>query len=132
MKYIIGLATEQKAKELSKLCYAAHRPPSERASNDPTMYAYGWIKHPDRDEWAIEYENDSWNIPQKVKDQILDGTSDVDLIAVYPTSQERTNAANYLLNNSSFTVEDLLPSYLANNVRIYDDLLADGWFNEII
>jgi len=128
MKYIIGLTSEQEAKEISRLCYAAHRPPSERANNDPTIYAYGWIKHPDRDEWAIEYENDSWNIPQKVKERIVDGEIDTELATVYPILQERNNATNYLLSHDSFTVEDLLPSALYNNIKTYDDMSADGWF----
>ena len=128
MNYLIvlpeaGLDSGQRADAISEELYALGRPPGVRQPDDVTRYVFGRIKHPDRDEYALQvilnygiYVHPDNNI-----------TGLLELFPEVPEA-ERVALAAYIESqvNRRFPFGNIIPSTATVRDRQYME--DNGWF----
>ena len=128
MNYLIvipeaGLDSGQRADAISEELYALGRPPGVRQPDDVTRYVFGRIKHPDRDEYALQvilnygiYVHPDNNI-----------TGLLELFPEVPEA-ERLALAAYIESqvNRRFPFGNIIPSTATVRDRQYME--DNGWF----
>jgi hypothetical protein len=128
MNYLIvlpeaGLDSGQRADAISEELYALGRPPQVRQPDDVTRYVFGRIKHPDRDEYALQVILDYGIYVHPDND--IDG-----LIALFPEvpEQEKEALSAYIESqvNRRFPFGNIIPS--TATVRDGQYMEDNGWF----
>ena len=128
MNYLIvlpeaGLDSGQRADAISEELYALGRPTGVRQPDDVTRYVFGRIKHPDRDEYALQvilnygiYVHPDNNI-----------TGLLELFPEVPEA-ERVALAAYIESqvNRRFPFGNIIPSTATVRDRQYME--DNGWF----
>lgn len=128
MNYLIvlpeaGLDSGQRADAISEELYALGRPPGVRQPDDVTRYVFGRIKHPDRDEYALQVILD-YGIYVHPDNNI---TGLLELFPEVPEA-ERVALAAYIESqvNRRFPFGNIIPSTATVRDRQYME--DNGWF----
>lgn len=132
MKYLTGL-TEKQAESISKELFKLSI--GTRIASSTSQYLLGWMKHPERDEWALVVP-DVVKIPLVVCDDIE--KSIATLLAMFDaemTEEEKSELPELVryrktleLHEQYILLGEIMPQALKLRLKTQVEMEADGWF----
>lgn len=113
----------------SNLAYRLSRPQQvPETVTDQTQYSFGWITHPDGNEWAATIPEDlDLPIHQFIKDSVANGNEVSALFdSFYATQEEADTKKQLVVDSARVSVLDIIPDSWVETSKA--DLEANGWF----
>ena len=138
MRYIL-LTDEQTCRDVSRALWRLCRPaPVAEAANDGTQYLFGWHKHPQRNDWALRFD-EQYQYPRHPDVPMMltapgdpYGSQALMQTLFLPIAADGVNSlqalTQYILTHDVIDTGEVLPHVNPALVKIKAQMDAAGWF----
>ena len=114
--------------------WALSRPVDFQRESDITKTLGSIIKHPDREEYAWSFSDDTFLVHPQADPRALDAVLAplVDAGILTQADLDATAAKIAIFAGFMHTILEVMPSTLAGSVKDFETMQADGWFPDIV
>ncbi len=113
--------------------WALSKPVPFQKPDDITKTLGDIVKHPDREDYAWSFSDDSFLVHPQADPRTLDPVL-APLVALGVLTQadlDATAAKIVSFAGGQHTILEVMPSILVSNIKDYEAMKADGWFPDI-
>jgi hypothetical protein len=114
--------------------WALSKPINSQHGSDVTSTLGSIIKHPDRDEYAWSFSDDTFLVHAQADPRTLDPVLAPLVEAGLLTQADLDATAGKIVSfaGSMHTILEVMPQALSGSVKSYETMKADGWFPDTV